>query len=178
MKDDLIERFNRNFMTSSYSKIQYNHELSEWFKNKCKEDEWRLFACTVVFNATDLPLNQERFEFEYRNRFLSKFRRRLEPNRCNQPHAIPIDDFYYYERNHKKLIKSSCRRSPHHIHSLIPIRSYQVRRIWSTDENRLDSRLARDLYSIDVVQDILFEPIVNFDSYNWLMYIQKKKDKL
>jgi hypothetical protein len=48
--------------------------------------------------------------------------------------------------------------------------------MWSYDENKLDERLHKDLLSIDVMQNVLIEPVRPNESINWIRYITKLKD--
>ncbi len=174
-KDSILERFNRYQRSSTYLKVQYNDQLASWFQSKVDADEWRLFTCTVVFNPIDRFNSKSRFEDEYKNRFLHKVRRRLERCPIHQSKTIPYEDCFYYERFEKSRLKVAGRRNPHHIHSIIPIRTNQVHRFWSYEDNRLHPRLFKDLNSIDVVQDVLIEPVWKTGSFPWLMYITKEK---
>lgn len=173
--DTKLVKFNRYHHTSSFEKIQYNDNLSAWFQSKADADEWRLFTCTVVFKPVDRINTQSRYEDEYRGRFLNKVRRRLERSSIHQPKTIPYEDCFFYERYEKSRLKVAGRRNPPHIHSIIPIRTEQVHRFWSYDDNRLHPRLFKDLHSIDVVQDVLIEPMWKNESIKWIMYITKMK---
>jgi len=170
-----IERFNRHHLSSSFDKVQYNDAYDQWFQSLLDADEWRFFTCTVVFKTKDRLNHQTRFEDTYKNRFLQKIRSRLERSKKYQSKTIPFEELYYYEREHKTLIKSISKRSPFHIHSLLPIYTSQVHRFWSYEENELHPRLMKDLLSIDIVQDVLIEPIHDIGVFPWLMYITKHK---
>ena len=176
LTDQTLAKFNRYHHSSSYRKVQYNHHLASWFQSKVDNDEWRLFTCTVVFKPIDQINTQSRYEVEYRGKFLNKIRRRLEPNSIHQPKTIPYEECFYYERFEKSRLRVSGKCNPHHIHSIIPIRTEQVHRFWSYDNNRLNPRLFKDLHSIDVVQDVLIEPMRNDDPFAWLMYLTKQKN--
>lgn len=174
--DSTLDKFNRYHYSSIYQKVQYNDLLAAWFKSKVDADEWRLFTCTVVFKPIDNNNTKTRYEDEYKNRFLNKVRRRLERSVIHQSKTIPYEECFYYERYEKSRLKVAGRRNPPHIHSLIPIRTNQVHRFWSYDENRLHPRLFKDLHSIDVVQDVLIEPVRETGSFEWLMYLTKQKE--
>jgi len=173
--DQTIPEFDRYNRASRYQRIQYNDAYADWFQSKVDSDEWRLFTCTVVFKPVDIHNYQSRYEDEYTTRFLKKIRRRLERSPIYQSKTIPIDYWYYFEYDHKTLIKSTSRRCPFHIHSVLPIRTNQVHRFWDYDNNKLNSRLFKDLHSIDIVQDVLIEPMRDTGSFSWLMYITKEK---
>lgn len=171
----LLNRFNKYHLSESFLKVQYNDALEQWYQSKVDSNEWKLFTCTVVFKPIDNYNPQSRFEDAYKSRFLQKIRKRLESNPSNQSKSIPFEDFYYFERDHKTILKSISKKSPFHIHSVIPIRSEQVYRFWSSDENRLNERLMKDLLSIDLVQDVLIEPVRMQSLFNWMQYTTKMK---
>lgn len=174
-QSNVLQKFSRYHQSATFHKVQLNDAYCRWFQSKVDADEWTLFTCTVVFKPIDRNNHQSRFEDTYKNRFLQKIRRQLERSKRYQSTTIPYEDFYYFERDHKTVLRSGSRRSPFHIHSLIPIRSNQVYRFWSYDENRLNERLMKDLLSIDLVQDVLIEPVREKETFNWLMYITKQK---
>lgn len=174
--DQTLVKFNRYYHSSTYQKVHHNDHLAAWFQSKVNADEWRLFTCNVVFKPIDRINTQSRYEDEYRGRFLNKVRRRLERSSIHQPKTIPYEGCFFYERYEKSRFKVAGRRNPPHIHSIIPIRTEQVHRFWSYDDNRLHPRLFKDLHSIDVVQDVLIEPMRNDDPFAWLMYITKQKN--
>lgn len=174
--DPTIQKFNRYHHSSTFQKVQYNAAIADWFQSKVDADEWRLFTCTVVFKPIDRINTKTRFEDEYRGRFLNKVRCRLERSPTHQSKTIPYEQCFYYERYEKSRIRVAGKRNPPHIHSVLPIRTNQVHRFWSYDENRLHPRLFKDLHSIDIVQDVLIEPMRNGDPFAWLMYSTKQKD--
>ena len=173
--DPNIQKFNRYHHSSSFQKIQYNEAIADWFKSKVETNEWKLFACTVVFKPIDVHNSQSRYEDEYKNRFLRKIRRGLERSKLYQSKTIPYEDYYYFERYEKSRHRTSGKRCPFHIHSVIPIYTSQVHKFWSFDNNRLNERLYKDLHSIDIVQDALIEPIKDANAFPWVMYITKFK---
>ena len=174
-EQDVISKFNQYHYYSNYQRKQYNSALASWFKSKVDLGEWRLFTCTVVFKPIDIHNYQSRFEDAYKSRFLHKIRRRLDRSKSRHSTSIPFDHLFYFERNHKTLLRSFSKKSPFHIHSVIPIKTHQVHRFWSYEENRLNSRLEKDLLSIDIVDDVLIEPVRDAGSFPWLMYITKQK---
>jgi hypothetical protein len=171
----VISKFNRYHQSASFLKVQLNDAYATWLQSKVDSNEWTLFTCTVVFKPIDYYNPQSRFEDTYKSRFLQKIRKRLESNSSNQLKSIPFEDLFYFERNHKTVLRSNSRRSPFHIHSVIPIKSKQVYRFWSYDENKLNTRLHKDLLSIDLVQNVLIEPVRESNTFPWLMYITKQK---
>ena len=171
-----IQKFNRYHRTSTFQKVQHNTAIANWFQSLVDADEWRLFTCTVVFKPVDLINTKSRFEDEYNTRFLKKIRRHLEPNSKYQATAIPFEKEFSFERYEKSRYRATGKRNPFHIHSVIPIRTTQVHRFWSYDENKLNSRLFKDLNSIDVVQDMLIEPMRVSGPFAWLMYSTKQKE--
>ncbi len=174
--NDSINKFNRLHLSYNFKHVQYINEFSHWFQSKVDANEWKLFTCTVVFKPVDQNNTQTRFEDEYKNRVLNKIRRRLERSPIHQPKTIPYENLYYFEREHKTLLRSISRKSPFHIHSIIPVRTSQVHRFWDYDDNRLHPRLFKDLHSIDVVQDVLIQPVWDAGSFGWLIYSTKQKE--
>ena len=174
--DSMIEKFHRYHHSSSYQKVQYNSHLASWFQSKVDTDEWRFFTCTVVFKPVDSINTKTRYEDEYKNRFLNKVRRRLETSITYQQNTIPYEECFYYERYEKSRFKVAGRCNPPHIHSIIPIRTSQVHRFWSYEDSKLHPRLFKDLNSIDIVQDVLIEPMRDTGSFEWLMYLTKQKE--
>jgi hypothetical protein len=163
--------------SDAYSRINDKSELtlqwSAFFKDM--QEDHHLLALTVVFKPVDRINTRERWESEYTSGVLKKIRRALEPNYANQEAAIPFEDFYYFERYESTGIRTPGRRAPFHIHSLLPIRKAQLRRIWSYDNNNLTDRLLKDITSLKTVQDILVEPIQDQDPLKWVRYITKQK---
>ena len=141
-----------------------------------ESNEWRIFSCTVVFKPIDRINTKDRYEQEYKKRVLQKIRRRLERSKIYQNTAIPYEELFYFERTEKSKFRATEKRCPYHIHSLIPIRVSQVHRFWSYDENQLNRRLNKDITSIDIVQDVLIEPIRDAEALAWLMYMTKYKN--
>jgi hypothetical protein len=159
-----------------------------WFESK--SEEWNLYTVTVVFNNQGFgDNNRARWEDEYHKRFLGKIRKRLEPNEAAQRTAIPYDLFFYYEKDIASKYKLSGSKSPHHIHGLLPIRKTQDRRLWSDalpedtiprvwhrdNEHSLHRQLARDIKSIETIQDVLIEPVRRERTIDWVGYIAKCK---
>jgi hypothetical protein len=170
-----LHKYQKYYHSSSFRTVQYNEAVADWLQEKVDTNEWELFTCTVVFKPIDRINNQSRFEDEYKSRFLNKIRRRLERNTKDQSTAIPYENWFQFERYEKSKYRSTAKRCPFHIHSLIPIRSYQVHRFWNHDENKLNERLHKDLHSIDIVQDVLIEPVRDIGPFAWLMYSSKQK---
>ena len=175
-QSNVLQKFNRYHQSATFHKVQLNDAYFRWFQSKVDNDEWRLFTCTVVFNPIDNNNTKHRFEDEYKKRFLNKIRRRLTTNARDQLSAIPFEECYYYERFEKSRLKVAGKCNPPHIHSIIPVRTEQVHRFWSYDNNRLHPRLFKDLHSIDIVQDVLIEPVWDIGSFGWLMYVTKEKE--
>jgi hypothetical protein len=170
-----INKYQKYYYNASINTVQYNEALADWLQSKIDADEWKLFTCTIVFKPIDRINTQTRYEDEYKNRVLRKIRRRLERHLSSQSTAIPYENWFQFERYEKSRYRATGKRCPFHIHSLIPIRSYQVHRFWNEDENRLNSRLHKDLHSIDIVQDVLIEPVREVGPFAWLMYSSKQK---
>jgi hypothetical protein len=173
--DHLIRQYEKYHYKESINKIQHVSNCSAWLKSKVDDQEWCLFTCTVLFKVIDNYNTKDRFEQEYKNKVLQKIRRRLERSQKYQPSTIVMEHIFYFEKNEKSLRKLDSKKCPFHIHALLPIRKNQVHRFWSYDNNQLDERLMKDLNSIDIVQNILIEPVKDNDSFPWLMYITKSK---
>jgi hypothetical protein len=170
MKPEYLEPFKRIYPTKSELLTAW----SDWFESK--SDEWDLFTLTVVFKAGGKVPRPDRWESEFKNRVLLKVRRALERNKKNYDFAIPFDDFCYYEFDETSIFRISGSRKPHHVHALIPIRKSSVYRFWSIDDNDLQSRLIKDIYSIDMVGSILVEPIKEGRTRDWISYCLKNKN--
>jgi hypothetical protein len=157
-------------------KFKHNEAFANWMKKNFDEKIWTPFSCTVVFRPIDNINTRDRFEQEYKNRVLRKIRRRLERSTKYQRTAIPYEELYYFERYEKSKFRATGKRCPFHIHSLLPIRTSQVHRFWSYENNNLNARIAKDIHSIDIVQDVLIEPIRCGEVLPWLLYISKAKE--
>ena len=169
MKPEYLEPWKRTYPTKSELLTAW----SDWFESK--SDEWCLYTLTVVFKAGGKISRPDRWESEFKNRVLLKVRRALERNEKNYDFAIPFDDFYYYEFDEVSIFRVTGSRKPHHVHALIPIRKSSVYRFWSIDDNDLQSRLRKDIYSIESVGSILVEPIEEGSARNWVSYCLKGK---
>jgi hypothetical protein len=134
-----------------------------------------LFAITVVFRPVDTNNSQERWETEYTTGVLKKIRRCLERHPSRQEHTLPFPDFYYFERNESSIHRITGSRKPFHIHALLPVRSEQVYRIWSIDNNNLHERLLKDIHSLGTVQSILVEIVREGQTLDWIRYVSKLK---
>lgn len=172
----LIDEYNLYFRSTTYKKLILTHEWDRWFNRLVEDDEWNLFALTVVFHPIDQYNSKERYESDYRNKVLGKVKNRLERRPENHPNCIPFEHFYYFEREQKSLKKLTSKKCPFHLHSLLPIRTCHHHRFWNQEDSSLHPRLMKDLISIDVVQDVLIEPIRDSKSKNWIKYITKSKD--
>lgn len=168
----------KNILSTNNSRFKFKHNeaFADWIKKNFDEKLWTPFSCTVVFRPIDNINTRDRFEQEYKNRVLRKIRRRLERNAKYQRTAIPYEELYYFERYEKSKFRATGKRCPFHIHSLLPIRTSQVHRFWSFENNSLNDRVAKDIHSIDIVQDVLIEPIRDANTLPWLLYISKAKE--
>ena len=171
----LNHKFNETHHHTYHDKVRYNNAIADWLQSKVELGEWRIFTCTVIFKPIDKHNYQSRFEDEYKSRFLHKIRRRLDRSKSKHSTSIPYEHLFYFEREHKTLLRAFSRKTPFHIHSLIPIKTHQVHRFWSYDEKKLNQRLEKDLLSIDLVSNFLIEPVHETGSFPWLMYITKQK---
>jgi hypothetical protein len=172
----LIDEYNRHFRSTTYKKLILTHEWNQWFNLFVQDDEWNLFTCTVVFRPVDQYNSKERYESDYKYKVLGKVKNRLERHPARYTNCIPFEHFYYFEREQKSIKKLSSKKCPFHVHSLLPIKTCHYHRFWNQDDSSLNSRLMKDLLSIDVVQDVLIEPIRDSESINWISYITKSKE--
>lgn len=158
------------------SKRTNQQNWSDWLDSK--GDEWELLTFTVVFQLVypDCINTKARWEDEYRQRILSKFKRRLERNRAKRSNAIPFEHLFYFEREEASVHKRTRSRKVPHIHALIPIKKKQFHRVWSTERAALDETLKRDLASVKTVQSIDCELIRSGMTVDWIRYISKQKE--
>jgi hypothetical protein len=162
-----------DYETRYPTKKELTKAYAEWFESK--REDWTLFTVTVVFKPTDLNNGKERWEDEYTKRVLGKIRKAIEPKTANQTEALPFPNFFYFERNEASTFRLTKSRKPFHIHALLPIRNYQVGRMWSIDDGNVKEQLQKDFHSIDTVQSILIEPVPLGTSVDWVRYITKSK---
>lgn len=162
-----------------------NEQLKAWSDWFTSQDEWQLFAVTVVFKERKrkaneelepLALNQSVCESLYKVQVLHKIRRALERNPELQKKAIPFDEFVYYERNQGSIFKSSKTTKPHHVHAVLPIKKSQLHRFWSIDANKIQARLYKDILSIKEIQSIDVQPLQSGREVDWVKYVAKGKD--
>ena len=161
---------------NKHQKYQIIQTYHDWLESKQDNNEWTLFAFTVVFKPVDATNSQSRWEDEYKTRVLNKFRRALERNTINWTNAVPLENLFYFERFEHSKLRITGTKAPFHIHSLIPIPTPQVHRVFSSDDNRIKKSLEKDLLSIDVVQNVLLEKMKSGHSDDWLTYISKGKE--
>lgn len=155
------------------SKRIQTEAYADWLSSN--KNDWSLFALTVVFKPIDANNSKARWEDEYTKRVLGKFIKAIEPGSKNSTTVLPLPDLYYFERNEASIFKVSGSRNPFHIHAILPIWNHQVNRVWSDDDEALKPRLLKDLMSIDTVQSILIEPIVDSKTVDWVRYMSKFK---
>lgn len=160
--------------TSNYlSKRTQTQAIADWLSSS--DNNWKLFAVTVVFKPIDANNGKSRWEDEYTKRVLGKFIKSIEPSSKNSTSVLPFPDLYYFERNEASIFRASGSRCPFHIHAILPIWNHQVNRVWSDDDQALKPRLLKDLMSIDTLQSILVEPIDDARTVDWMRYITKFK---
>jgi len=169
MRPDYLEPWKRVYLTKNGLLTAW----ADWFESK--SNEWDLFTLTVVFKAGGKVPRPDRWESEYKNRVLIKVRRSLERNEKNYEFAIPYDDFCYYEFDEVSIFRVSGSRKPHHVHALIPIRKPSTYRFWSVDNDAIQERLKKDIYSIESIGSILVEPIRMKKLRDWISYCTKGK---
>lgn len=161
------------------TKYQSIDHYCDWISQKQFDEKWTPFTVNLVFKKIDFRASKGRYEQDYRKKFLSKIQRRLESNPKRQRTSIPVDYLFAYEYDEKSLYRNcSSEKNPHHIHALIPIKNRNLHRFWNLTTNTLDDRLAKDLNSIDVVQNVVIEPIAPDAIGTWLRYVYKHKNFL
>ena len=133
-----------DYETRYPTKKELTKAYAEWFESK--REDWTLFTVTVVFKPTDLNNGKERWEDEYTKRVLGKIRKAIEPKTANQTEALPFPNFFYFERNEASTFRLTKSRKPFHIHALLPIRNYQVGRMWSIDDGNVKEQLQKDFH--------------------------------
>jgi len=139
------------------TKEELTQAWSDWFDSLREDHE--LLAITIVFRPVDRNNSEARWETEYKEGVLRRFRRAIERSEESQKHALPFEDFKYFERNEGSIFRVSGSRKPFHIHALLPIRKSQFNRIWSSDNDNLKERLMKDIYSLGTVQSVLVEKV-------------------
>ncbi len=169
MKPEYLEPWKRIHPT----KNELSEAWSNWFESTT--DEWELFTMTVVFKSGGKIPRPEKWESEYKARVLQKIRQVIEPNQKNQDLAIPFEEFFYYEKDDSSYFRASRSHKPHHIHSIIPIRKSQAYRFWSIDDDDLQKRIKKDIYSIKTIQSVLVEKIEVGCTIDWVKYLMKGK---
>ena len=162
----------KDFKTNYPSRNELIKAWSVWFESK--RNEWELFTITVVFKTSKIAPRGYDWGAEY-ERVLNKIRRKLERSEANYELAIPFDKFAYYEKDESSIKRITGSRKPHHFHALIPIRKVSNYRFWSIDLNDLNPRLRKDIESIDTIQSVVVEPILEGRSIDWTKYILKAK---
>jgi hypothetical protein len=155
------------------TKQEQTQVWSDWFDSL--RDEHELLAITIVFRPQQQNNTQARWETEYNEGVLRRFRRAIERSEARQDHALPFPDFSYFERNESSIFRVSGARKPFHIHALLPIRKSQFHRVWSIDNESLHDRLNRDIYSLGTVQSLLVEKVREGQTRDWTRYITKMK---
>lgn len=161
-----------------------NQQLKAWSNWFTNQEDWQLFAFTVVFKQRKrkkdellepLTLNKSVCESLYKVQVLHKIRRALERNPELQVKAVPFDEFVYYERNQGSIFKKTKSSNPHHVHAVLPIKKSQLHRFWSMDANKIQERLYKDILSIKEVQSIDVQPLIGGRETDWIKYVAKGK---
>lgn len=162
----------------SNPKNQSELELNWILDNK----DWIPFTATVTFKNLKAYEANDGFrkatEFEYGKRVLNKVKKRLCRSRSKWNHVLPIDYHFQYELEQGSHFKPVPRsNSPHHIHGLFPVQKDVASRIYNFELKGMDSRLVKDLESMNFVSTFLIEPLRTEEANAWLAYMLKGKSR-
>lgn len=173
------KRYGLEIVRKSLKSIRTQRELElNWI---VANREWITFTASVTFK------NLKAYEFtngmikatnyEYKKRVLNKVRRRLSRSCSNWENVLPIDHFYRYEKEQGSFFKPLPKsNSPHHVHAIFPVKKELASRIFDFNRKCLDSRLLKDLNSIETVSTFLIEPLRIEDANTWFRYMMKGKN--
>ena len=155
----------------------YYRHLLDWMVTN---DEWINFTVTVTFKNLEPIEASEGYKkaakYEYEKRVLTKIKKRLCRLSSKWNSVIPIEYFFQYEYDQGSFFKPvSTRSNPHHIHGIFPVPMSFAHRIYDFENSCLDSRLTKDLQSLQRVSTFLIEPLRSSESDAWLNYILKNK---
>jgi hypothetical protein len=178
--NEYTRRYGSEIVRKSLSDPRNQRELElNWIlENK----DWIPFTATVTFkNLKAYEANdgyRKATEYEYGKRVLNKVKKRLCRSRSKWNQVLPIDYLFQYEFEQGSHFKPVPRfNSPHHIHGLFPVNKDVANRIYNLDSQQMDSRLAKDLKSMNLVSTFLIEPLRIEDSNAWLTYMLKGKSR-
>jgi len=171
-----------------------------------KQEDIMSFAITVVFNASGERPNPDYWNQQYkrvlmkinkklsrhsvdcrsllkapkglslrqRNAIVKENHRKLS-ERSQKSVLKELETVYEFDEYSKfRFTRDTCK--PHHIHGVIGIPDQLVPRIWDANRSCLVSRLQRDLNSMDIVSNLLIEPLNYGKTINWIGYIFKQKE--
>jgi hypothetical protein len=178
--NEYTRRYGSEIVRKSLSdpRNQFELELNWILENK----DWIPFTATVTFkNLKAYEANdgyRRATEYEYGKRVLNKVKKRLCRSSSKWNQVLPIDYLFQYEfeqGSHFKPVPRS--NSPHHIHGLFPVNKDVANRIYDLDTQEMDSRLVKDLRSMDRVSTFLIEPLRTEESKAWLTYMLKSKSR-
>jgi hypothetical protein len=178
--NEYTRRYGSEIVRKSLSDPRNQCELKlDWIvENK----NWIPFTATVTFQnlvayeATDGI--RKATEYEYHKRVLNKVKKRLCRSSSKWNQVLPIDYFFQYEFEQGSYFKPVPRsKSPHHIHGLFPVEKDVAPRIYNFVNKEMDSRLIKDLQSMNLVSTFLVEPLRIGESKAWLGYMLKSKSR-
>jgi len=177
-----LNEFNRRYGTEILQKslsnpINQSTQILDWIleSNVCVP-----FAITVTFKNL-VPLDtsdgmKKATEYQFKNRVLTKIKKKLCRSRSKWNLVLPMDPFYQYEYEQGSFFKPVPKsNAPHHIHGVLFVKTELATRIFSFDLKELDVRLKKDLYSLDTVSSFLIEPLIRSEADDWMNYIRKEK---
>jgi hypothetical protein len=178
--NEYSRRYGSEIVRKSLSSPMNQRELElNWILGN---NDWIPFAATVTFKnlvafeACDGI--RKATEYEYQKRVLNKVKKRLCRSSSKWNQVLPIDYFFQYEfeqGSHFKPVPRS--NSPHHIHGLFPVQNEAAERIYNFQTKEMDSRLVKDLNSMNRVSTFLIEPLRTEESVAWLAYMLKGKSR-
>jgi hypothetical protein len=157
---------------------QWKLQLNWILENK----DWIPFTATVTFKNLKAYEANDGFrkatEYEYEKRVLNKVKKRLCRSSSKWNHVLPIDYHFQYELEQGSHFKPVPRsNSLHHIHGLFPVQKDAASRIYNFDSKEMDSRLVKDLESMNLVSTFLIEPLRTEEANAWFAYMLKGKSR-
>ena len=183
--EDLIDsehndRYGSEIVRKSLSSPMNQRELElNWILGN---KDWIPFAATVTFrNLVACEASdgiRKATEYEYHKRVLNKVKKRLCRSSSKWNQVLPIDYFFLYEFEQGSYFKPVPKaNSPHHIHGLFPVQKEVAERIYNFQTKEMDTRIVKDLKSMNLVSTFLIEPLRTEESKAWFAYMLKGKSR-
>jgi hypothetical protein len=145
------------------------------------------FTFTVVFNKFPFNIMEKKRDqaiFFYKKSILNKVCKLMSRNPDNYPSVLPYYVFRYEKDQTPKKKPVSHGKNPHHIHSVIFVKSNLAKRIYDYELGSPRQRLIKDISRIcfengykttALVDCFQLEPLRLEDKFKWLNYINKDK---